>query len=180
MKTNKCFRYIIFINFFIFLIAGCQDNAAQVSFVKVESEPTNLMNGIKSYQSIDEFKMFLSRSSFHWEESIDTQPMPKGRPPYNISTITINNYSHLGFSGELNICFFNNRLISTTFYPKNSDKYIAALSKSEGIMFSIDQETKLPLYTSIRYAIDHNGRKYIRWSDIRLDKEIDLWIRRYS
>ena len=68
-----------------------------VSFVRIEPERTRLINGIESYQSIDEFKGSLSRSLFQWEEGKDNQPASTGRPPFNTHTITVKNYSHLGF-----------------------------------------------------------------------------------
>jgi hypothetical protein len=150
-----------------------------ISFVKVESERTKLINGIESYQSIAEFKGFLSRSSFQSEESRDNQPSPKGRPPFNMHTITIKNYSHLGFSGELDIGFFNNRLNSSIFYPAEIEKYISALEK-EGLKLDNNRETIRPPHTRVQIATDYKGRKYVKWSDIRLDKEVELWIKRYS
>lgn len=180
MSPRQSFLYVVLIcSLFFWLLGGCQDNYTSVSFVKVELERTKLLNSIESYQSIDEFKVFLSRSSFKWEESKD-QPSPKGRPPFNMHTITIKNYSHLGFSGELNVGFFNNRLMGTLFYPVDVEKYIAALTKMEGIKFDGDQEARLPPHTRIRVATDYQGHKYIDWSDIRLDKEVELWIKRYS
>ncbi len=150
-----------------------------VSFVKVELERTKLINEIESYQNIDEFKGFLSRSSLLWEVSKDKKPSPKGRPPFNISEITIKNYSHLSVSGELNVVFFNNRLMGTLFYPSDVEKYIKAIEKY-GIKFDNHQKAKLPPYTRVRLAIDYKERKYVDWSDIRLDKEVGLWIKRYS
>jgi hypothetical protein len=170
---------ILIYSLLFWLLVGCQDNYASVSFVKVESERTKLISGIESYQNIAEFKSFLSRSSFKWKESEDNQPSPKGRPPFNMSTIMIKNFSHLEFSGELIVSFFNNRLISTTFYPSHVEKYIKALGKT-GIKFGSNQEVKMPPHTRVRFATDHKGRKYIDWSDIRLDKEVELWIKRYS
>jgi hypothetical protein len=168
MKRLENYLYVVLIYALLFwLLVGCRDNYASVSFVKVESE------------RIEEFQGFLSRSSFQWEESKD-QPSPKGRPPFNMHTITIKHYSHLGFSGELNISFFNNRLISTTFYPADVEKYIEAVVKAEGLKFDNNQEAKLPPHTRVRFAVDHKGRKYVDWSDIRLDKEVELWIKRYS
>jgi hypothetical protein len=100
----RCFIYSLL----SCLLVGCRDDYASVSFLKVESERTRLIEAIESYQSINEFKGFLSRSSFQWEESED-QPSPKGRPPFNMHTITIQNFLDLGFSGELDVAFFNNR-----------------------------------------------------------------------
>ncbi len=95
--------------------------------------------------------------------------------------ITIKNYSHLGFSGELNIGFFNNRLMGTLFYSVDVEKYIASFNKTTDIKLNDNQEASLPPHTRIRVATDYQGhKKYIDWSDNRLDKEVNLWIERYS
>jgi hypothetical protein len=162
------------------LFVGCTNNYDSVSFVKVESERTKLIAGIESYQDISEFKSFLKRNSYQWEFNEDSRPSPKGRPPFNMSTVTIKNFTHDNFSGELTVGFFNNRLISTTFYPSNIEPYIKALENAEGLKFDSGEEVKLPPHTRVRFATDHKGRKYVEWSDVRLDKEIELWIKRYS
>ena len=95
-------------------------------------------------------------------------------------TITIEKYLDLGFSGEVDVAFFNNRLISTRFYPSKAEKYIEALANVAGIRFDSAQQAKLPPHTIVRFGIDHKQRKYIEWSDLRLDKEVELWIQRYS
>ncbi len=59
-KLNP-YRFILFLA--LWLLAGCRDNYASVSFDKVESERAKLINGIESYQSIDEFKGYLNHSS---------------------------------------------------------------------------------------------------------------------
>ena len=119
--------------FFLLCLAGCMDN---VSFVKVESERTKLICGIESYQSIDDFKHFLSKSKRQWEES-KGQPSVKGRPPFDMYTIKVKNYSHLDFIGELNIGFFNNRLIGTTFYPNQMELYLPALAAKDAMYYKI-------------------------------------------
>src|SRR5438552_6146408 len=91
-------------------------------------------------------------------------------------TITIKNYLHLGFSGEMNVGFFNDRLISATFYPSDSEKYVQAIAKATGIKFDSTQEATLPSHTSVRLGTDYKGREYVDWSDLRLDKEVQLWI----
>jgi len=174
-------RYLVFILIQILLcqILGCQENYASVSFMKVETERTKLINGIESYQSIEEFKSFLSRGSFKWEESED-KPSPKGRPPYNVHVITLKNYSHLGFTGELVVTFFNNRLMATTFHPLDAVKYIAAVEKKDGVQLNSNKEADLPPHTHVKVAVDYKKRTYVDWSDSRLDKEMELWIKKYS
>lgn len=181
MKLFKFPRYVFLICLLPFsLLVGCQDGYLSTSFVKVETERTKLINGIESYQSIDEFKGFLNRSLLQWEVCEVSQPSSKGRPPFDLYTIKIKSYSHLGFSGEVYIDFFNNRLSGITFYSSDVEKYFEALKNSAGIKLDDKQEAKLPPYTYVRLAVDYRGKKYIGWSDIRLDREISLWIRKYS
>jgi len=71
-------------------------------------------------------------------------------------------------------------LIATTFYPVDIDKYIEALAEAEGIKFDNDDDVSRPPCTRVRSATNYQGRKYIKWSDVRLDKEVELWIKRYS
>ena len=179
MKIVKTYLIFALVQLLLCLTLGCQDNYASVSFVKVETERTKLINGIESYQSIDEFKNFLSRGSFKWEESED-KPSPKGRPPYNVHVITLKSFSHLGFTGELVVTFFNNRLMATTFHPLDAVKYVAAFEKKEGVQLSGNKEAKLPPHTRVRAAVDYKNRAYVDWSDIRLDQEHELWIKKYS
>jgi hypothetical protein len=164
----------------LWLLVGCGGDYSSASFAKVESERTKLIDGIESYQSIEEFKGYLTSRPWQWEVSKGRQSSPKGRPPFNIVTITIKNYSHLGFSGDLIVTFFNDRLMATTFYPSNVEKYIQILRKAEGITFDNNHEAELPPQTRVRFATDHKGREYVDWSDIRLDKEVELWIKKYS
>ncbi len=177
MKEHNCFRFVTSHLMIVVALVGCCNTST--TFLKVEKERTELINGIESYQSIDEFKSFLYRSSFQWE-SRTGQPSPKGRPPFNIYTITIKDYSHIGFIGELKIVFFNDRLCETTFYPSEIEKYVVTLRKSEGIIFDKNGQADISPHTHVSYATDYRNLKYIRWTDKRLDKEISLWLRIYG
>jgi hypothetical protein len=162
------------------LLFGCQDNYSSVSFVKVETERTKLIDEIESYQSIDAFRGFLHRRSIKYEVNKNSQSSSKGRPPFEMCTVTIKDYSHLGFNGELSVGFFNDRLMGTTFYPVEVEEYAEALAKLDGIRFNNSREVNIPPYTRIYFSTDYRGQRYVRWSDIRLDKEVELWIKRYS
>jgi len=182
MNIFKCSPFIILLMLLLPVGCGgnfCNDYFVSVSFVKVESVHTKLINGIESYQSVDQFKDFLSHNSYQWDES-KSQPATGRRPPYNTNTIIIKNYSYLGFYGELDVGFFNNRLIRTTFIPIDYEKCMEAIVKIEGLKFDSNQSAKLPPHTNVRFAVDYKGRKYISWSDDRLDREVKIWIMRYS
>jgi len=151
-----------------------------ISFVKVETDRAVLIDGIESYQGVEEFKTSLNHTAFTREVSNENKLSPGDRrPPYNMYSIRIINCSCLDIPGELYVRFFNNRLIATTFYPSNVKGFISAL-ENDGLKFDANREAKVPPYTQVRVATDYKGQEYVDWSDIRLDKELDLWIERYS
>ncbi len=149
--------------------------------MKVETESAKLINGINSYQSIENYKAFINDGSQDWEDSGGTKLDPGDkRPPFDMHEITIKNYSHLGYGGELHISFFNNRLMDTRFYPQDFDRYVESLKKVDGIKFDINKEANILPFTDIWIATDHKQREYVGWKDTRLEKEMKIWISRYS
>ena len=171
--------HVVFIySLLLCFLGGCRDNYASVSFVKVESERTKLIDGIESYQRSTNLRASLVAVRFNGKK-VKTILLRKA-DLLLMHTITIKNYLHLGFSGEMNVGFFNDRLISATFYPSDSEKYVQAIAKATGIKFDSTQEATLPSHTSVRLGTDYKGREYVDWSDLRLDKEVQLWIERYS
>jgi|SRR5579884_808776 len=174
-------KYALITTIFCFLVFGCQETGPSTSFVKIEANHTKLIDGIDSYQSIKDFEQFLRKASLQWEVTGDKGSSQSGnKPPFHIYEITIKNYSHLGFLGELHISFFNDRLIDTTFYPVDIDRYKEALEKKEGIQFDNQQKAKIPPFTEIYTASDHKNHRYVKWEDTRLANEFDLWIKKYS
>lgn len=179
MKISDTHRTIaLLLMMAIWSLTGCSDNSA--SFTKIESERAKLINGIESYQQIEEFTHFLNSRSVEWKQIEGSkQDFQSGRPPFNIDSIQIKNYCHHGFCGELYISFFNDRLWGTLFYPISLEKYIEALKKTEGIHFDEKNEVIIPPHTRIRLGVDIERRKYVRWSDIRLDNEYGV-LTKYS
>ena len=53
------------------------------------------------------------------------------RPPYNIVTLAVVEYRHLGVAGELRLVLFNDRLMNVWFYPIDVDAYMAALKSGD-------------------------------------------------
>lgn len=173
-------RYAIISIVFFILFFGCEESGSSTSFIKIETEHTKLIDGIESYQNIANFKAFLKQSSLQWEITGDKKSPSDNRPPFHIYEITIKNYSHYSFLGELQVSFFNDRLVDTTFYPLEFDRYKNALEKEEGIQFDDKQKVKIPPFTEVYIASDHKKNKYVRWEDTRLANEFNLWIKRYS
>lgn len=171
------------------MAVGCDEDVLySMSFTEVATERTKLIDGIESYESIEETKHRFKE----WEviENSSLRPGDK-RPPFNIYVVSIKDYSHLSYAGDLHLKFFNNRLSEVRFYPHNFEKYVERLKESDKLTFNITDksagtpEAQVSPYTRIWiYDQPHLGQpgqnKYVGWKDTRLDKEESLWIKRYS
>jgi hypothetical protein len=158
---------------------------SSISFVDVAKVRTKLINEIESYQHPDEFKKTLDPKIYTWKISgkIWDGHVGKWRPPYVFYNIEIMDYSYLGFQGKLKVDFFNNRLMETTFYPSYFDKFVEKLKKKEGLKLdkNIDNKEFYKMLPYTRILINKNkDQMYIRWTDIRLKEERDLWIHKHA
>lgn len=158
------------------------DYGRSISFTDVAQDRTRLIDGIESYWNIQELQNHLRKSSLAWEIEQGQRPGPNDkRPPFTVDTAKIKNYSHLGLTGELHVLLFNNRTVSTLFFPREVDKYIDQLAKTERVDLVRNQEMKLSQYTRIWHAeAGREKRRYVGWEDIRLSDEMSTWIKRYS
>lgn len=157
-------------------------NGRSISFVDVASDRTRLIDDIESYWSIQELENHLRKKSLVWERAQGQRPGPDDmRPPFIVDTVKINNYTHLGLTGEMHVVLFNNRVASTMFFAREMDKYIAQLAKTEGVDLVQNKEIKLPRHTRIwRGEAERDRKYYVGWEDMRLADEMDIWIKRYS
>lgn len=153
-------------------ISGC-NNAQNV-------EPNLLLPGIRSHMSSEEVRKQIVKPSARWSVIEDTKtPVDDKRPPFHLLRVAIGAYSDLDEPGALHLQFFNNRLISATFYPKDAANYLVRLKEKRGIVVSLAQKSGVH-GVSIHYATDFRGQPYIEYADEALQQELNSWIRRYS
>lgn len=189
MRLITDIRTVVFCSLLAWMIAGCdQDVLYATSFTEVATERTKLIDGIESYQSMDDAK----RRFQQWAVIEESRLAPGDkRPPFSIYVVAIENYSHLGYSGKLHLTFFNNRLAEARFYPSSIEKYVERLQEHDKLTFtSTDKragspEARVAPHTRIRIynqpPLDLQGQnRSIGWGDERLEKEETLWIERYS
>lgn len=148
------------------------------AYSNVQQNYTRLISGIKSFQTIEQFENYLKYNKIKWEIGAH-QTLSSGdkRPAYDLYIISIKNYSDMKVIGELNVIFFNNKLMSTKFFPKdNYVEYIKRIKKQ--VLFEKNQATEkafIPPDTEI--TIYPWG---VEWSDRRLKKELKDWYIKYD
>jgi hypothetical protein len=155
-------------------LAACGDE----SFTEVEAVSTPLIAGLPSYAAPPEVLPKLA--SFATPVVVEKSALPANdrRPPFSIYSISIREYRHLEHEGELRLLFFNDRLQQTVFYPYDPRAYMEAL-KASGTRISEGMEWNTG-NTVVWTAVDYRGHKYVGWADIRLRKQSERWIARYS
>lgn len=89
-------------------------------------------------------------------------------------------YAHLGQAGQLKIHFFNDRLMEVRFFPKDPDRYLQLLRDSQGIDLITKREVPLPPHAHVWADSEYDGQRYVGWADVRLEREFNDWIRRYT
>lgn len=151
-----------------------------ITFEDVAADKAQLIDQIQSYVTVENFLRQLDARSLTYElkRPKATNSSTASHPPFRVTTVKIDRFSDLGYTGELYVAFFNDRLASVRFYTLDIDGYRGQLLSQKGI----DILTGPFVFGSTRIwsATDHMGKMYIGWEDVRLAEEFDLWIKRYS
>ncbi len=160
---------------------GCQEN---ISVIETPDQRTVLIDEIESYSTIEEIKEYFGKRSYKYELlANDSFRGDEYRAPFIINTIHIEGYMNRGITGTLDVSFFNDRVIETTFYPSDFENYLKVLSKELDKELNIDSSVMLSpnteLWVGVRYLSREGAeKKCVSWIDIRLDDEMGQWIKK--
>lgn len=151
-----------------------------ISFVSTNADHAILIDQIESYQTVNEFTTRLEQRSMAWNLAEDSPGPRDHRPPFHIVVLEVPEYSHLGVRGRLKVSFLNDRLYATWFYPSDIEGYVRQLESQQGLNLGGRRDTTIRSHVRVWIWEDYNGETYVGWKDIRLGKEVSLWISRYS
>ncbi len=127
--------------------------------------PIDLAFGLKSNMSIKEVQHLIKQRHGDYDIVKDAFIMDK-RPKYRYSKIKTTIFKYKGSNGTTILEFFNNQLMSVIFYPKNSKTIYASdhLGSDPAMIIDHDMENKF----------------YFKWSDKKLEKQFENWLKKYS
>ncbi len=173
------------IRIFLFLLttlaSSCTNNASEpIQTGIVINDPVGLIDGFKSYESIETVKQHCNSLGYDWIVIEDSKLSPGDkRPRFDIFVVEINGYKHLKATGILRLKFYNDRLSDTWFYPEKHEIYLNTLLQERNIdLINVDEKTIGNL--RIWKRKDYREKLYIGWLDIRLEQEEFEWIKKYS
>ena len=134
-------------------------------FDQIPSEKAHLMEGIDSYQSEQQFEVFLAQQSLRAKSDAT-----RG----NFVVLTVPRYKHLDCEGRLEATFVFDRLMAVSFSPSDANKYRDGLSRL-GISFKRNDDIVFRgKYTKLVSGRDAGGRFYL-WEDTRLERLEQSW-----
>jgi hypothetical protein len=155
------------------LAAGCKHN-------EKEFKPSKLASGLFSGQSLQTVERKLDMMAGNFDVVVDRTPLPSDtRPPYRLLVISKKNQRLIGQSGELVFTFFNDRLMTTQFYPVDMDAARGAMDAEQQVSLR-GGEGHIEPSTRVWVGKDENGRSYIGWIDKSLQAEQDAWVKQYG
>lgn len=155
-------------------VAACGDYAEPGA---ARRAPTPLMDGFASYLSVAEAKARVPEG-LAWTVREDSKSPPRGLCPRDDRLfVSIYNWQHAGFMGELSLGFVNGVLYATLFYPDGDFAAYLSWLTSTGTHFTKpDGDYKHSAHraprTRIWHITDGYGRNYVGWEDEALVQEI--------
>ena len=162
------------------------------TFKEVLAERSPLIDGLVSYQSVDEVTATLKQRGYIWTLNRSMFPLPEPyAPSLEFADPTVTEFVHLGSGGTLKLHFLNNRLVSALFCPMDLPGYLQQLAKHEGVVLAAPQgqgleatrsATTIPPYTAVRTRGDFGafGPPGVGWSDTRLTWEWEVYQAKYD
>ena len=169
--------FVVRLPFFVclFMLSACADYETYTD--RLDASPL-LLGEFQGYSSEQAVRAALGAQPIQ-EVERSGLPQGDGRPRFDIVTLAVAEYHHLGVAGELRLQFFNDRLSDVWFYPDDVDEYMAALGRRE-VAVTTDRTGQLKGTVRIWTQRDYRNRTYVGWSDQRLDDQRARWISRYS
>jgi hypothetical protein len=158
----------------LFLAASCHRSGEK------KFEPSALASGLYSGQSLQAVERKLDMMAGSFDILEDRTPLPSdARPPYRLLVISRKNARAEGQAGELVLTFFNDRLMTSQFFPAEMASARAAVEAGQRLSLA-DGEAHIQPSTRVWVGKDEGGRSYIGWIDKTLQAEQDAWVKQYG
>jgi hypothetical protein len=147
---------------------------------KPKFHPSRLAGELYSGESLEGVERKLNMMDGSFDIVVDRAPLPGDtRPPYHILVISKKNVKLYDQTGELELTFFNDRLMTEQFFADDMPAAVRAVSAAQKISLGAGA-THIQPSTRVWVGKDENHRAYIGWIDKFLQAEQDAWLNRYE
>jgi hypothetical protein len=143
-------------------------------------KPSKMMGSLASYQSLQTVERKLEWKPGDWQVLEDRRPLNSDqRPPFRMFTLVRKNWLQWRNAGDLQLTFYNDRLMIVRFYPQNLESFKGALSAEDSVAFSPQGDAHIDPSTRVWIGKDEEGKTYVGWIDKVLQGEMDDWLKKY-
>jgi hypothetical protein len=143
-------------------------------------KPSKMMGSLNSYQSLQDVERKLEWKPGEWQVVEDRRPLNSDkRPPFRMFTLVRKNWLQWRNAGDLQLTFYNDRLMIVRFYPQNLNSFTSALSAEDSVAFSPQGDSRIEPSTRVWIGKDEEGKTYVGWIDKVLQGEMDDWLKKY-
>jgi hypothetical protein len=171
-KANRTFE-VLALAAMLLAGMGCRNEG--------KPKPSKMMGPLYSYQSLQTVEKKIDLKAGDWDVLEDRRPLSTDkRPPFRMFTISHKNWVQWRNAGDLQLTFYNDRLMIVRFYPMDLEMFKGALSAHDEIGFSQQGDTWIDPSTRVWIGKDDDGKVYVGWIDKALQAEMDQWIKKYS
>lgn len=137
----------------------------------------SLVSGFVSYTTRAE-ALPATGADIVWRVVEDSPGPVDGRPPFAIHVVEAASVSCFGQRGTLQVSFFNDRLYEVCFCADNPGALLAELM-SQGLEL-VDGMEVARGDVAVAAVTTLHGRRYVRWQDVRLARQMERWLSKYS
>jgi hypothetical protein len=115
-----------------------------------------------------------------WTENSKANPDDRSRPRHDFLEMK-GPFSDLGVTGQLELTFFNDRLMDAQFIPSESERYFRLLSQLLGkLPENPGTPKRISAEVALTYYHDPDGSMRFYWDYLPLSKEWKDWVAKYS
>jgi hypothetical protein len=161
-------------------IVGCNDK-----FESLSSPPAaraTLIGTLQSFDTPAEAKAKIDPKFLPWKTISEPRvafPDDK-RPRFEFLEVRVEGYVHLGQRCNLELVFFNDRLIEVRLLPEDLSSLLAALDDKARIDLLSNKEVRVGVHVEAKRWTTIKGETWVGFQDIRLQEEVHDWIARFS
>ena len=144
-------------------------------------KPSQLMPPLSSGLDPSAVEHKLHIKPTDWEVLEDRRPLiSDNRPQFRILTLSAKGLSKFGVTGDFVATFYNERLMITRLYTNDLNTVRSSLAREAKVSFSPEGDMRIPPSTRVWIGKDSEGRSYVGWIDLALERQQDEWIEKYQ
>ncbi|WP_139211584.1 hypothetical protein [Pseudomonas sp. NFACC08-1] len=168
LKLSKTTAALIALVTVVFAVIGLKYQEP-VNIERVCEDSPPLTNNFNSCSLVDQTLDFLEAEGYK-PVLLESSEKNSGllRKKFSLKIFEVPNYKMNNSTAPAQFSFINGRLFATSYFPKASDTVFERhpASKSETL--------------TVKHLTNHQGLKYISWSNNYLETYITWWISRFS